>query len=411
MKATGGAPGAGGTLGAAGVGAGGAGGTDAPHSGGMSGTVGTGGSGAGAGGASAAATGGTAAPHSGGMSGTGGSGLGVAGSGGTSAGGAKGGGGSTGGATATGGAPSVQVCNGTCGNTGCENYTCIAAAPSGWIGPFQLFDGPPAQAPMCAAPTTNVVFTGNRSPNQTPASCGACQCGTPSGLSCSLPGSYAYSGAACGNAVQGSAGFDTRAPCVGTGFGKAQSVWNGDPNVIGTPHFNASWTCKASGGTPSLGPITWAAVGIGCAQPFPKVSGCASTETCAPIPSSPYQSRLCISSSGDIACPAATYVKKTLYYTGATDGRTCTACACSSAATVSCSGTVAFYDDPNCATSPVFTSSTFVSDFTCHAVTFTNSSLIDVSYSGTPSCGVPSTAGQPSGSIVPTNPVTVCCTP
>src|SRR5262249_689709 len=93
-------------------------------------------------------------------------------------------------------APDASPCTGT--------NACVPVAPSGWTGPYELYDGP-GPAPACgAAYVATPFYTGNDQLVAPPATC-TCSCGAPTGVTCSSVTLTAYRGLACSNPVCASA--------------------------------------------------------------------------------------------------------------------------------------------------------------------------------------------------------------
>lgn len=305
----------------------------------------------------------------------------------------------------------APVCNGTCGGTGCTHFTCIAAAPAGWTGPFQLYEGPPSQTPTCPAPTTDQTFAGNLTVSQTPAQCSTCTCGTPGAPLCEVASLGFNPGGSCGTQYQVLMAGENTSPCMAS-FQLSSHLSSIHSGYQGSVSSNTGYSCPPSAQSPVIPPVSWTTVGTGCSEPFPQAEGCASGNLCVPIPSAPFQQHLCISQSGTPACPAP-YVNATTFYGGANDMRGCSGCACTPN-TITCTGTLSVYSDSACS-NQVFSTS-FPGTDTCTPVnanssnSYWYSSLSNVSFQGAIS---PCTAagGQPTGTIAPTMPLTVCCTP
>ena len=69
--------------------------------------------------------------------------------------------------------------------TDCPPGTCAAPAPAGWTGPFQIYDGNPANAPTCPVAAPIVALQANEDMNAPPAAqCSACTCGGAVGATC-----------------------------------------------------------------------------------------------------------------------------------------------------------------------------------------------------------------------------------
>ncbi len=113
---------------------------------------------------------------------------------------------------------------------------------------------------------------------------------------------------------------------------------------------------------------------------------------------------VCVSQSGDVPCPAG-FPAKTLV--GASASATCSACGSSCAVSSTCTGTLAFYTDSACATTPV----DFTADGTCDANPTTDiGPYYYYKYTGSvasASCAGPIPQSTPTVGL--NAPTTVCC--
>ncbi len=296
----------------------------------------------------------------------------------------------------------------TCGGT------CVTPAPAGWTGPFQLYTGATAGAPtVCPSAAPSMVFSAKQN-NDTPAlECSTCTCSagpahcklgflvssSPScaASSCNVP-EQAFSNT-CGSAT------DSCATPVSTEWIAYEAE-----NSNALPEApTAFWTVTASAQTPTTPPVAWATAGVGCADSAAMTAGCSGGSLCVPTPATPFQSPLCISQTGNVACTSTAYPTKTVYYSGATDGRVCSPCACTPSGTVTCSGTLTFYTDTGCVTEienvPNLSSSCLT------GADFQSWNLASVTTIGTPGGTAQSGSGVASGTVMPTGPITVCCQP
>lgn len=292
----------------------------------------------------------------------------------------------------------IPPCNGACGQAGCAAYTCVDKAPQGWTGPFQLYSGPPGQAPSCPTPVSSTVFSAYQSVVQQPAQCSTCTVGAPHDLWC-FAEIAAHSDAAC-------ASSDATPVFFGVSVCNYYGGLDG-ASAIGFEAPQAGFVCDTPKVTATLPPATWAAAGVGCAEAAPPQNGCGAAQVCVPIPAAPFTAGHCVEQSGDTTCPQTTYVNRSLYYTGTLDGRGCTACGYEPSA-ISCAGTAELYSDTACSDQIQV-----VTDFSgsCLGLTGTPGStmLTGVTYTGTPSCTP--VGGQPTGTLAQTGAVTVCCGP
>ncbi len=276
--------------------------------------------------------------------------------------------------------------------SGCSGGgVCIPQAPTGWAGPVAFAEATQAAAlPACSAPYPLQTYEGRQNLNCAPANCSACSCARVAG-SCPATVTF-WNSAGCAGAGQSLA---TPPSCYGlAGFG---------PYVKGSAAPSGS-SCSASGGSPSVSPVSWSLAGRACRPSALVAGGCASTSVCVQRPQSPFEGTLCVFAAGDIPCPAEGYAaSRRVFYGGHNDARTCTACAC--AATACSPGMAAFYPLMMCGGSArLFSVPT-------SACTDLGGSVASWSYSpGLPICEVTG-ASSPTGNCSPAMPTTVCCLP
>lgn len=139
--------------------------------------------------------------------------------------------------------------------------------------------------------------------------------------------------------------------------------------------------------------------------------------TCLPVPGAPFEAdRLCVYKDGDVACSGTTYTSKRVFYTGTNDTRGCNTCTCGGITGASCAGsaTIRAYSDAGCS-SQIYTSTSRAAgtnpfDYFCdNTSAFQSVRSTPGPVSGTPVCS--SSGGAPNGTVTPTMPTTVCCTP
>jgi hypothetical protein len=134
-----------------------------------------------------------------------------------------------------------------------------------------------------------------------------------------------------------------------------------------------------------------------------------------PAQKAPFDEQLCVYQRGDLACPAGPYRNKSVYFTGVDDTRSCTACDCSSPTATTCSGSMQLYTDQSCnadetTLSTVLECSALAPDPTPPSPPYM--SLRSVRYTGTANADGHCTANPstPAGRVIPTDPITLCCT-
>jgi hypothetical protein len=135
----------------------------------------------------------------------------------------------------------------------------------------------------------------------------------------------------------------------------------------------------------------------------PTGGGCAAGQVCAPRPSADYMGALCVEADGDVACPSGWTTEQRTAYTGGTDARVCSGCACMSDVSCANDGSYTAYDENNC-TGPSALVSTSCTDVSAHLGT-TGSLKPKVASVVNGQCG----GGDPMGAVVGTGPITLCC--
>ncbi|MBW2454330.1 MAG: hypothetical protein JRI68_07460 [Deltaproteobacteria bacterium] len=161
----------------------------------------------------------------------------------------------------------------------------------------------------------------------------------------------------------------------------------------------ASPTC-APNGTEELPEVGWESHLQACAL-FSE----GAEESCAPAPAAPFSTVLCVVREGDgHNCPAG-YEDRLVLYSDSHDTRGCTPdCTCS-ADYVQCGDALHVYSDPNCGNGG--TMGAWAEDNCITSLTFNS-----VSYVATTTVGTCTKASvEATGTVTPTNPFTVCCTP
>jgi len=289
---------------------------------------------------------------------------------------------------------------------------CVAAAPDGWEGPFELFEGSGAPAPdppSCGgAYLPTPAFTGFASPGDAGATC-ACTCSRPSST-CSAPEATVFADGICSKpcgtvAIGESCTSLDPVSCNPGGQGPGGGKGGVTSVTIG-PSVASPGTCTAQP-TADVGPAPWTQSARLCApagaQP---VSGCdAASSVCAPATAVGFAAdTYCILRPGTAACPAETYTFQRTYYASASDTRGCSACTCDAPTGVDCAGVgVSTYADTTCASRP----GTTAAPSGCIAA---SAALLPAASTipGAGSCIAH--AGQPLGMFSPTNASTICCT-
>jgi hypothetical protein len=284
---------------------------------------------------------------------------------------------------------------------------CVPAAPSGWVGPFELYAGSDA-LPLCGARFSGAVLDGHTGLMAPPYACG-CSCAQPPhDVLCSSPTVTFYAdfqGAKCTAVSCASAALvpgactsvDVTQKCIPVGVGGIGMA------VSASTASQGSCTPLAIVGTAKS---TWSINARACGPSFPPgQADCTAGNVCAPTPSSPFQPGLCIERQGDVACPFAGYPMKRLYHGAVADTRGCSSCSCGSVTGASCAGTINQYQssDSTCASSPQVT---FDIPLSCGPVAPRSILKLVVTPQGG-SC-TPSSS-TPTGWALPALPMTFCC--
>lgn len=273
-------------------------------------------------------------------------------------------------------------------------YTCVPASPADWSVPSYVasngFPGPPVTCPDNTPPEVLLEGPGE------PASCGACTC-DGSALGCSSPTvSCWFNSSTCSGGPS-----LTVSPNSCINISNCNGNCSNEQRCEQVMDSQLDGQCAASGGAATIGPM-WKGEMTVCPSPS-QGGGCTANEVCVPVPPPDFGADLCVRRDGDQGCPGA-YPNGMLVYAGGTDTRGCSECGCDEG-TVGCSsGSSAVHDGDGCTASSVAlngcTDVTAPLDGPQASIAVTPGNL---SGSCTP------TGGQPTGSVMPTGPVTVCC--
>lgn len=322
-----------------------------------------------------------------------------------------------------------------------DAYACVPAVPSGWTGPFELFEG--AQAPAgCGTDYPTQAYAGNAGIQVPPAMCN-CTCNPATGESCTLPGpndpntpgtvdGILVTDEPCGTQFFCAVGLETPPnwnwACYGTdGAPPNQSTCGANANMncnATAPAGNGPCTqsvrvnpltlsggsCTANSQAPTLPAVTWTTEALACGDAAEPGTGCTGGATCLPIPSGGFRSGMCIMQAGMASCPAQ-FPTSFTFFGSTTDGRSCTACACGSPSGGACTAKVEIgTDGEQMSCTPNITVTASSADTGCTDVA-NNVSLgarqgTSVTITTPGSCTPSST---PTGTVTPTEPTTFCC--
>jgi hypothetical protein len=300
-----------------------------------------------------------------------------------------------------------------CTNAACApEFACAPSVPDGWSGPSVLFDmssaAPPApQASAC--PTSGAqyatdAFDGHANP--APQGTCACACGAVTGTTCTGPTITIYHGGTCASQCQ-------NVPDVTTACDRGCTASDALSAAVTAAPVPSGGACAASASS-TIAPFAtgtdWTTTGRVCgASRTLDQGGCATNQVCADAPPTAAIQAWCVYQSGTAACPAG-YPTQHVYFTGATDTRTCDtgSCACGAASGTTCNiDSVSVSATTDCASPATFVSTAIGACNENLAATARN-----VTASVTPSGGQCGASGTPSltGAVTPTTPTTVCCT-
>ncbi|AKT39878.1 hypothetical protein [Chondromyces crocatus] len=321
-----------------------------------------------------------------------------------------------------------------CADPKCVEVSCVPTVPTGWTGYVALYDGAPAGDPGCPSNFPGQAYVGTDGITAPAAVC-QCSCSAPSWT----PGCAALETITIST---GDAPCADEAYCIGavtvppgwngtcfneTGFSGGQltcgpntnqtcSMATGDPCSVSV---RATAIAATGSGTcqPQLAPVNrpdplWDRLGRACGDAPVTGAGCNIGQACMPRPEAPYESGLCISQEGNVACPPGAFTQKHVFYGSVEDTRGCADdCACGPGANGTCPATVSIYSDQT-----LGVCSTVVASFTAGTcMNVANNPAIrgrTVSAPGAPTGGsCTSTGGTPTGTAQPINPTTFCCIP
>jgi hypothetical protein len=188
----------------------------------------------------------------------------------------------------------------TCKQSG---TTCAALPPTGWTGPFMLYDGDPGALPA-QCPTNNVSVLSAHSGQMDVGSlaCTPCACAPPVDVTCGQGQFVPYAGSNCSNGTFGS-------PTSFSGPQYCAQIGGGQPSFKGTePSATPIGPCTAASVPIDGGQATWVRALLGCAPTFPPTQiDCNQGEVCLAAPPPPYDARLCVTKAGHQTCPGSPY--------------------------------------------------------------------------------------------------------
>ena len=204
-------------------------------------------------------------------------------------------------------------------------YTCAASAPTGWSGPALLWTATSGSTPpSCPTGYQGLDLNGGL----TGTDVGACECSCNlSGEMCAMTATFHPDQAcAASTCLLSDGGTDTirvSPPSNGACTPVPDNLCGSGGSVLTDNVTAYSATCAPSVSATRPTP-SWSDSARLCSTACP-----GSMKSCVIGPTAGFGTTVCIFQSGDIACPSTTYVKKSVYYAGFVDSRSCGACSCS----------------------------------------------------------------------------------
>lgn len=297
-----------------------------------------------------------------------------------------------------------------CADSDCTAFACVPTAPMNWKGPVAMFDGIPANDPGCPTAFSKNEFNAGRNLDCPSAACSTCNCASPTGVNCNPPTLGLSTDGVCGN------------PTPLTPSNRCSVIDNAVKSITASgPSADLSnASCAPSQVATTKPTAAYSNFGRACSPATLMPGGCAAATVCAPRPSTPFESQLCIYRAGNFACPSPYTANPRTFFGGFSDTRGCSACSCGGAGGVTCRGTVSIYFngiiEEGCTGTVDQEFSVPAGKNFCHVLG--NNPILGkfqqgLTYQGAaPSGGsCPAGGGVAGGGCTPTNPVTVCCLP
>jgi hypothetical protein len=307
---------------------------------------------------------------------------------------------------------------------------CAACAPprpgTGWSAPFELFQldallaadgaapGAPPPLPSCgqANPAWAAALDLHGLPDAAPAAC-TCSCGAPSGSLCSAVATYFVDSecrTACGTPMMIDAGCTALAPsdplCT-----RAQ---------LAATLVDAG-TCAPAAVSIVVPPVSWQVTARLCSPSTVDTSassaqggGACEAGVCVPATESGFENAYCTIYADIVDCPDAGYPVRhgyndagSAYYAGVVDTRACSPCGCDSPANVVCTLEGGTTNTTSAAGACVQPSSSDCANINMGPMTtFATATATPVGGA----CATLPEGGEPTGTLMPTAPYTICCT-
>jgi hypothetical protein len=312
----------------------------------------------------------------------------------------------------------------TDGPIGACSGACVPGPPSGWDAPALAWIGPEGEAPPCPDVASVLGYEGH-SGLQAPFTCGACECGPPSGA-CRWPSTLTAHAASCNAGGGAPTSFDPppgwEGACTahqpiaaGLSCGGAACVQSITIAPLDLAESGCAPLAPSSPDPPTWPPIwppTWETVARVC-RGFPGGTCSEGGDVCGP--DLPPGFRRCVFHEGDVSCPGPThgpYQERHVVFAGLSDTRSCAPCACGPPEGSACLGSISIFSDGACQSSLV--SSYLVDSSGPKCIDLVSGSALGSKAATTPTyvpgACMPS-GGGPMGSAAPEGPSTLCCIP
>jgi hypothetical protein len=284
-----------------------------------------------------------------------------------------------------------------------SSHECVPIAVEGWEGPIarnDAFDN--GEAGLCGGAYPDDVGEYVFDFTSMEAVC-ECECGDPRGVSCTEQAAH-YTTGGCGG-TQTTIGVPFLNTCV-----NIADTTHDDWRVIATPSGGSCTPIE----TVQIPPVVYHSQMRLCAGAEP-IPGCAADEQCLPRPVSPFVSELCIFQEGEHECPAGPYSEQIIRHTSHEDTRACgPACTCEDPEGDCTGAQVNLYRyTDTCTTGGVCTvppcSATIGA--ACSATGMPEVRSLRRTSGATFAGTCDGSAFDEVGTLEPTGPVTLCCTP
>jgi len=319
-------------------------------------------------------------------------------------------------------------CNGAidCADPHCQGlgFSCVPEWPGAgaWTAPVALYDlmvpgGPAPTPPSCAGYYANDILDGRGVPVAPPSPC-TCSCGPVQDATCTAPRASVWTTQGCSGTTYSAAvvagGGCTVIESTQDGINAGQIVNAGTASGSCAPALDTSktvWHADAISG--------WAETGRVCAPAEGRTylagsaGGCAAGLVCVePAATTFGGGKICLLSSGQVACPSG-YATEHNYYDGGVDTRGCSGgCTCGAPAGIQCQPAVSLYSNGDCSGTSLGITTACTNT---RGGSLGSNNRVSATAQSSPSGGACASAEgttAPSGSVTAsTGAATVCCQP